>query len=198
MKRNVMAIMFALILGQFLVFSQDKGSKKSEPVKPALIIIDTQNQFLPMIPEGEKNIALRFINGYISVFRKQNLPIIRVYHTDPEWGPHPDSSGFQYLAAIQVKPDDPQIIKNYPSSFKKTSLEKILREKQCNTLFLCGLSSVGCVIATYFAAKDLDFKTFMLKDAIMSHNANYTDSIEEIFGALSYDTVSFILDQVGK
>jgi len=126
------------------------------------------------------------------------MPVIRVYHTDPEYGPSPESEEFQYPDDIKIKPDDPMVIKNYASSFKKTELDKILKENNCNTLFLCGLSAVGCVISTHFAAKDLDYKVFMLKDAIMSHNSTYTDNIETMFGAVDYEAVSFMLEQAGK
>jgi nicotinamidase-related amidase len=77
--------------------------------------------------------------------------------------------------------------------FKKTDLEKILHEKKCNTLFLCGLRSVGCVLATYFGAKNADFNVFMIRDAVMSHNSTYTDNIEEILNALDFDTIDLIL-----
>ena len=138
------------------------------------------------------------INEYISMFREQELPVIRVYHTDPEAGPSPDSEEFQYPDYINIDSIDPIIIKNYPNAFKKTDLEKIVREQNCNLLMLCGLSSVGCVISTYFGAKDLDFKVFMLKDAIMCHNSTYTDYIEEIFDALGYEAASVIIEQAGE
>jgi nicotinamidase-related amidase len=85
-------------------------------------------------------------------FREHGLPVIRVYHTDLKWGPAPDSDGFQFLPSIMAQDEDPKIVKNYPNAFKKTELETLLREKGCNTVFLCGLSSTGCVLATYHGA----------------------------------------------
>lgn len=198
MKIKLYVILVILISGHLSAFPQEKKDSESEPLKPALVIIDIQNKYLTWVPEQEKNIALYFINAYISLFRKHELPVVRVYHTDPEGGPAPDSEEFQYPDMIQISSDDPMVIKNYANSFKKTDLEKILNEKECNLLFLCGLSSVGCVISTYFGAKDLDFKAFMLKDAIMSHNSEYTSDVEIIFDALSYDAASIILEQAGK
>ncbi len=195
MKRTVISILVILVSVQIAVISQDKNINNAGSDRPALVIIDIQNQFLPMVPEQEKGIAMYFINEYISLFRKMDLPIIRVYHTSPEWGPHPDSLNFQYPEIINIEPDDPIVIKNFSSSFKKTDLDKMLKERNCNTIFLCGLSSVGCVIATYFAARDLDYNVFLLKDAIMSHNSTYTDNIEIIFEALGYEAVKYILDQ---
>ena len=57
---------------------------------------------------------------------------------------------------------------------------------------------MGCVLATYMGANDLDFKAFLIKDAMMSHNADFTDNIEDIFGALSYDAVTVMLDNAEK
>ncbi len=198
MKRITLLVLFILIYNQITILSQDKKPEDVEPAKPALVIIDIQNQYLTWIPEQDKGIAMYYINAYISLFRSKGMPVIRVYHTDPEYGPSPESEEFQYPDDIKIKPDDPMVIKNYASSFKKTELDKILKENNCNTLFLCGLSAVGCVISTHFAAKDLDYKVFMLKDAIMSHNSTYTDNIETMFGAVDYEAVSFMLEQAGK
>jgi nicotinamidase-related amidase len=95
-------------------------------------------------------------------------------------------------------PEDPKVIKTYGNGFNKTDLEKVLRDKGANTLFLCGLSSVGCVLATWMGAQDLDFKAFLLKDAIMSHNADYTNQIEDIFSAIGYEVVEVMLDNAEK
>jgi len=128
MKRTVISLLVILVSVQIAVLSQDKNINDAGYDKPALVIIDIQNQFLPMVPDQEKGIAFYFINEYISLFRSKGLPIIRVYHTDPKWGPHPDSLNFQYPDNIKIEADDPMVIKNYPSSFKKTDLDKMLKE----------------------------------------------------------------------
>jgi nicotinamidase-related amidase len=167
-------------------------------IRPALIVIDIQNQFLPMVPEQEKHVALYAINEYMDYFRMLGFPVIRVYHSDPQWGPNPDSAAFQFPASVHIKSTDPMIIKNFPDAFKKTDLEKILREKKCNTLFLCGLSSVGCVLATYFGAKNADFNVFMIRDAVMSHNSTFTQNIQEIVNALDFDAIDLMLKNAEK
>lgn len=195
MKRIIITVLAILVSVQITVISQEKEVNNAGVDRPALVIIDIQNQYLPMVPERDKQIAFYFINEYISLFREKGLPIIRVYHTSQDLNPHPDSLGFQYPDNIRIEPDDPMVIKNFSSSFKKTELDKMLKERNCNTLFLCGLSSVACVIATYFGAKDLDYNVFMLKDAIMSHNSAYTDNIEIMFEAVGHDVVKYIIEQ---
>ena len=88
------------------------------------------------------------------------------------------------------------MIKNYPSAFQKTELDKMLKEKGCNTLFLCGLSSVGCVLATYFGGMERDYKVFMIKDGIMSHNSAYTNVIKDVCETVSFETMVFMLENL--
>jgi len=195
-KIPVFIIMLFLIVGTIL--AQDKDEAKSKRMRPVLVVIDIQNQFLPSIPERDKEVGLYMINAFIDMFRKNGFPVIRVHHTDPANGPAQGSEGFQFPATVQVKSDDPMVIKNYTNSFKKTGLNQILQDKKCNTVFLCGLSAVGCVLATYFGAHELDYNAFMLKDAIMSHNSDYTDNVEDIFGAVNFETVKVMLENAEK
>ena len=130
-------------------------------MKPCLLVIDIQNQYLKYIPEREKFLGMEIINALINYFREEGYPIIRVYNTHPEWGPKPDSELFEFPESVAIKASDPKIIKNYPSAFKKTELDAFLKQKERNTLFLCGLSAVGCVLATYFDAQKAYLNLFL-------------------------------------
>jgi nicotinamidase-related amidase len=177
-----------------------KCDKKNpdQSTKPALLVIDIQNAYLPYMSEEDKGIGMYMINAAIELFRENGFPIIRVYHTDPKEGPPPGTEAFEFPETVKIKPDDPKIIKNYPSAFKKTELENWLRKNECNTVFLCGLSAVGCVLATYWGANDLDFKAFMIKDAIISHNSTYTDFVEDICETVTYTAMELILETLEK
>jgi len=186
-----------IFLAVSTIFAQEK-EKKKEPVKPALLVIDIQNKFLPFMDKDDKEMGMMVINGVISAFRGQNLPIIRVYHTSPGWGPEPGTEDFEFPESVLIKDEDPKIVKNFPSAFQKTELDKILKEKGVNTLFLCGLSSVGCVLATYFGGVERDYKVFMIKSGIFSHNAEYTNVVEDITETVSYQTMGFMLENLKK
>ncbi len=193
MKKIFLCVLISLVfMGN--THAQPQNQPAVNPIRPVLLVIDIQNEYLPMIPERDRGVALYMINAYIGLFRQHNFPIIRVYHTDPGRGPKPGTEAFEFPTSVEIKTDDPQIIKNFPNAFKKTELEKLLREKKCNTLLLCGLSAVGCVISTYFGGNELDFNTFLIKDAIISHNSAYTRNIEEIFGAVNYSVIKVMLD----
>ena len=181
-----------------MVFAQasDPEKKEMKQVKSALIVIDIQNKYLPMMAEDEKDLALRIINGAIWLFRQHELPVIRVYHSDPQFGPKPGEEDFEFPSSVIINDDDPKIVKNFPSAFKGTELENILKKKGINTVFLCGLSAVGCVLATYYGAMERDFDVFMVKNGIMSHNSEYTGFVRDITEAVTWKTLTFMLEHM--
>jgi nicotinamidase-related amidase len=191
MRRSIhrVVLVVGLILAAGVLFP---GEKEAQPIRPALLVIDIQNQFITGM--AEKDMALQYINGLIWMFRENGFPVIRVYHTDPKWGPKPDSKEFQFPESINIEDDDPKIVKNYPSAFKKTELDQTLKDLNCNTLFLCGLSATACVLATYHTAQYLDYNVFMVRDAIMSPNARHTDFVEEVFNTIPWEAVRVMLE----
>jgi len=188
----ILALLLMIIPGK--TFSQDQKEQNKMPVKPALLVIDIQNAFLPMIPDKEKEVGLAYINALIDLFRKNGYPVIRIYHKSEEYGVLPDTDPFEYPTSVHIRPDDPKIIKTYGDGFNKTHLDDVIKKSGSNTLFLCGLSAVGCVLATRIGAENHDYTAFFVKDAIMSHNSDYTNDIEDIFDAVSYDVVKLILE----
>jgi len=170
------------------------GETAQKKIRPALLIIDVQKRYLNTISPKDKELSIFFINLLINLFRGKDLPIIRIYHNNKETGPAPGTEEFEYPGSVNVKPEDTQIIKTYSDSFNKTRLDEILREKGINTVFLCGLSAIGCVLATRNGAYNHDYKTFIVKDALMSHNTDYTRNVEVMFDAVSFDIVKLIVE----
>ena len=74
-----------LVLMNTHLFAQKTEPEKKQ-VKPALLVIDIQNEFLKYMSEDDKKMGMEVINGAIYMFRQHNLPIIRVYHTNPSLG----------------------------------------------------------------------------------------------------------------
>lgn len=167
-------------------------------MRPALLVIDIQNAYLPMMAEADKGLGMEMINAAIRLFRLHGFPVIRVYHVDPAFGPAQGSPEFAFPESVPIKTEDPMIVKNYPNAFKKTSLDGLLKEKGVNTVFLCGLSAVGCVLATYHGALDLDYQAFMVKDALISHNAALTKSVQDICDSVGYEVLRVMLENAQK
>jgi len=198
MKKSAIILTILFVIVSSKSFSQDPKEQTKAQIKPVLLIIDIQNVYLSMVPEREKEVAMYYINGLIELFRSNGYPIIRIYHLDKESGPKPDSEQFEYPTSVLIKDEDAKVIKTYGNGFNKTDLDKIIKEQGSNTLFLCGLSAVGCVLATWIGAQDHDYKAFMVKNAIMSHDSDYTKNVEDMFDAVSYDIVQLILENSEK
>jgi nicotinamidase-related amidase len=188
--KKLICLTVLLTMSCLTVFSQ---AEKKE-MKPALLVIDVQQAFLPFMSKTDQDMAIEMMNWTIQTFRKYNLPVIRVYHQSDEWGVKPGDPEFEFPTKLQVLDSDPKIIKTYPSAFTKTDLDKVLKEKGINTLFLCGLSSTGCVLATYFDAGSHDYKAFMLKDAMIGPKESYTDAVEDMFSAVDFETMAYMLE----
>ncbi len=186
-----------LVFGALAVLALSAAATAQEteikPVKPALLVIDIQNKYLPLMDEREQASALRMINAFIWKFRQFELPVIRVYHTDPKWGPEPGSEDFEFPESVLIEENDPKIVKNFPSAFKKTELDALLKERDVNTVFLCGLSATGCVLATYFGAMDREYDVFLLENAILSRDAEHTETIKDILESVTWGGLDAIL-----
>lgn len=191
--KHLISILILSVFFSTISFAQEEKKEKKE-MKPALLVVDVQKEYLPMMSQEDQKPAIEMMNWSIWVFRKFDLPVIRVYHTSPEWDFTEESPGFEFCDSLKVTPDDPMVIKTYASAFTKTELDKILKEKDINTLFICGLSSVGCVLATYMDATNYDYKAFMIKDAMLSNKEQYTDNIEEMFNAMDLETIMYIIE----
>lgn len=184
----IMILLFTIVI--------TSAADKAEPMKPALLVIDIQNAYLEWMSQEDQAKVFEYINASIKIFRDAGLPVIRIYNTNPDYGPAEGTEAFEFPETVPVLPGDPMVIKNYPNGFKKTDLQKILKKQDVNTLFLCGLSATGCVLATYHGAMDLDYETFMIKNALLSPNVEYTKSIETIFEALPYSALRVMINNV--
>jgi nicotinamidase-related amidase len=198
MKRVTMLVLGVLLVAAVTVSAGEEAKAPAPTMKPALLIIDIQNGYLPYMSEQDRRMAIEMINAAIGMFRQNGHPVIRVYHTSPGWGPQPGEEGFEFPKSVQVLPDDPKVVKNYPSAFKKTELEALLREKGVNTLFLTGLSATACVLATYHGAVERDFATFMVKDAVMSGDTEQTRVIEQISETVGFGALEVMLQNAAR
>ena len=192
MKRYRISLLFVLLclLGTIAVYGQKKEKAKAAPYKPVLLVIDIQNAFLPFMDARDVKPGMENINALVELFRKNNYPVVRVYHQELGGDPKPGTEGFEFPKYINVREDDAKVVKHHPSAFVKTDLDKILKEKGANTLYMCGLSAVGCVLATYFGATEREYEAFMVNDAIISHNADLTQFVPKITRTVSLKTLA--------
>ncbi|MDQ1371755.1 MAG: hypothetical protein QG582_670 [Candidatus Thermoplasmatota archaeon] len=151
-------------------------------MRPALLVIDVQNYVLTDFPGYAESVAKRagVMNGAIAVFRRKGLPIVFVYHEDVNDGPRPGSKGFEFSELIDVRDTDTKLVKHYPNGFNKTDLGDILLEKGCDTVFIVGLSAVGCALATYHGAIDRDLGPYFVQGGVAADTEEHVRSAEDI------------------
>lgn len=189
-KSLVMLLVLPLLVTGLFAATPEPAAPK---VKPALLVIDTQNAFLPYMSQDDKERAFEVINAAIALFRDNGFPVIRVYHSEPGRGPEPGTEMFEFPKTIAVKDSDPKVVKHYGDAFTKTDLDKVLKESGSNTLFLTGLSAVGCVFATYHGAENHDYDAFMVKDSLISHDAALTRSVHEMTQTISFSALRLVI-----
>ncbi len=181
--------MFVLIVLGFTFSMEAQETNTNEDMKPALLVIDVQKAYFKKMDQSAVEKPIEVINDAVKMFNEYNQPTIYIYHRNNT------SSKYQYIDEIIVPENATKILKQYGSAFDQTELNNILKELNCNTLFLCGLSATACVKATYLGAKELGYNTFLIKDASMSPNKKKTKMIEDEFETLSLDLVKSLVSK---
>jgi nicotinamidase-related amidase len=145
-------------------------------MKPALLIIDIQNEFFNINQGCSDSLksAIEYVNAAIDLFRRKNLPIVVIQHKSEERGLVPGKSGFDVPESVKLEPQDIHIVKTYGNSFTKTGLAEKLRELGVDTVIVTGFCAEYCVLSTYRGAQDCDFTPIILRGSLASDNAEHS------------------------
>ena len=164
-------------------------------MKPALLVIDVQNEFFDFSAGCSDSLksAIKYINAAIALFRKKNFPIVVVQHKDDEQGLLPGNTGFDVPQNVKIEPQDIHVVKTYGNSFTKTGLGEKLKKLGVDTVILSGFCAEFCVLSTYRGAEDLDFKPIILKGSLASDDAEHIRFVEEISETISLGALNTLL-----
>ena len=164
-------------------------------MKPALLVIDVQNEFFNLSQGCADSLksAIEYINAAIKLFRRKNLPIIVIQHKDEEEGLVEGKPGFDVPESLKLEPQDMRIVKTYSNSFTKTGLLEKLRELGVDTVILTGFCAEYCVLSTSRGAEDFDFKHIILKGSLASDNAEHIRFVEEVSEIISLGALKTLL-----
>lgn len=153
----------------------------------ALLIVDVQNDFLPGgalgVPGGDRVLAP--INRAIAAFLARGLPVYASRDWHPanhcsfraQGGPWPvhcvaDSHGAAFAAALELPGNATLVYKasradeEAYSVFGGTGFEGMLRRAGVRRIFVGGLATDYCVLATVRDARLLGFGAVVLADAV--------------------------------
>lgn len=178
---------------------------RSEPnplSETALVLIDCQNTYREgvMALDGVEP-ALEEAAALLGRARSLGIPVVHIQHNAGEGTPY-DVTAHNGQIAEPVAPKDgePVVQKSYPSSFEKTDLDAILKDKGVTKLTLAGFMSHMCVNSTARAGFNLGYDVQVVASATATrslpdptggdvssaavHSAALA-SIEDLFGVVA-------------
>lgn len=130
-----------------------------------LIVMDMQ-QALFTVPRYKKDVVVANIRSLITAQRKLGGMVLHVRHNGlAEDGMAPGMEGWEFLAEIDMQPDDPVIEKTTCDAFYGTDLERSLRETGAESIIITGCCTDFCVDTTVRAAVSRNFKVIVPADA---------------------------------
>ncbi|MEC5241012.1 cysteine hydrolase family protein [Bacillus mycoides] len=148
----------------------------------ALIIIDVQEAFnLPYWGVRNNLLAEENMKSLLEEWRKRKLPVFHIQHVNKE---NVQSMFYQHVETVNFKeevqpmPDEIIIQKSVNSAFIGTNLEEQLREQNCNTVVIVGLTTNHCVETTTRMAGNLGLTTYLVSDATATFNRKGLDGTE--------------------
>jgi len=167
--------------------------------KPALLIIDMQNDFVlegkPLKVAGVQA-AIPKMQSVLAEFRKRSLQVIhvlRVHRADGSdveiirkelFGRQPFAVAGTAGAAVidELEPQKGEIVleKTRMSAFIGTELDLVLRTLGVSTLFVCGIQTPNCIRTTVFDGIAYNYPVVLIDDATGAasdevHRANVRD-----------------------
>ena len=168
--------------------------------KPALLVIDMQNDFcLPGAPfevRGALSVVPR-IQELIEAFRAHGLPVVFVIREHRADGSDVEitrrerflkaggafihgTRGYALVDGLTPGPDESIVRKTRWSPFHKTDLEGMLRSRGVEVVVIAGVQTPNCIRSAAFDANSLDFEVVVSSDATGAsdpdvHRANLID-----------------------
>jgi len=124
--------------------------------KPALLLIDLQNDYFPegLFPLWNTEQVLTATENFITKAIAADIPVIHIQHiADKALGIAPffndGSEGANiHPRILAAAPNAPIIVKAYADSFHETDLENVLSKLNVDTLWIAGMMTQNCVTHT--------------------------------------------------
>ncbi|MBI2843261.1 MAG: cysteine hydrolase [Armatimonadetes bacterium] len=115
----------------------------------------------------------------VAFFREKGMPVIYTHIGDD--GVHP-----------RLKPREDEVVTKKPHTggFLHTDLDKILRRKGINTLFMTGVCSSHCVLFTTLEALNHGYQTITVEDANIDPRPDHQQAAMTILGLHGFVTTT--------
>ena len=78
---------------------------------------------------------------------------------------YPKTFGCEIHTSVTPQDEEPVLFKYFPSAFRGTELEKLLKSRGVDEVIICGAMTHMCIDTTTRAAFDLGYKCQVISDA---------------------------------
>ena len=152
--------------------------------RPAIVVIDFSNAFTrgaSQFPGGDFATETAQTRRLLAVARELGLPVFftTIAYADPEkesglWGKKVPwlsrcklgSDAVAIDTVLEPRPDEPIIVKKFPSAFFETDLQDRLHALGVDTIVLAGCTTSVCVRATAVDSMQRNFQTLVAAEAV--------------------------------
>lgn len=147
-------------------------------MKTGLVLVDIQNDYFPggSMELVGMDAAANTASTVLEQFRQRKNPVYHIQHISTRPGATffvPGTEGMKTHASVASVEDEAVIQKNFPNSFRDTSLLETLRADKIEHLVICGAMSHMCIDATTRAAFDLGFSCTVVSDACATRDLQF-------------------------
>jgi nicotinamidase-related amidase len=158
-------------------------------VKPALLLIDLQNDFLAAqglepaagniienaarVLEHARSMAIPVIHVWTSVNPPNQQPDTRMPHWKhaEKWSCVVGTNGHETPPTLRALPQEVVVHKQFFSAFESGALDDVLKSRGIVTLILAGVHEHGCIRAAALDAYARGFQVLVAHDAVGSDDA---------------------------
>lgn len=166
-------------------------------MKAALVLIDIQKDYFSggNHPLFQPETAAGNAKALLEFFRQEGLDVFHIQHISTKANAtffQPDTEGIEIHPLVYPLPTETVFVKHFPDSFQETGLEHALREKEIDTLVICGMMSHMCIDTSVRAAKRLMFSVLLAEDACTTRALNWRST--EIPATTVHQTTMASLD----
>lgn len=142
--------------------------------KKAIIIIDVQNYFVNKLTRLIPEKIVKHINKadydyvvFTKFINKEGSNFFKLLN----WGKMLSGQETEiHNSLIKLAGKNNVFTKNSYSIFKARGLNDFLKKNKVGALFLCGIDTEACVLASAFEAFDLGFDVKIIKELCFSHS----------------------------
>jgi nicotinamidase-related amidase len=167
--------------------------------KPALLIIDMQNDFVregAPLKVGDAGLIIGNIQSVLDLFRRNRLPVFHVLRVHRRDGSDVEvfrkdlfrtmpfavegTKGAGIISELEPREGEYIIRKTRMSAFMYTDLDLVLRTLGVDRVFVTGIQTPNCIRTTVFDACALNYGVVLVEDAVAAknhdiHRANCSD-----------------------